>query len=221
MTGAVVPNDLMARLLDAGAKAARERAEAWEARWVDLVAADPALARLRDDPGARAEVEARADAWRQAVDGRGWTPEWSRADVLALADKVAGLRAELADLLDEARALARATDGHELGDAASALFLALAGVVDALDPADAAANALRQAPKKAGGPGKLTENLRLRSVEDFGRAMPPLFRRVGLSLGGNGSKSKSFATFLDVLHQEIEGRPIPGRGVLLADLRKR
>lgn len=214
------PNDLMRHLLDAGERAAQERHEDWDRVWSDLIEAEARLARLRDDPEVRSEVEARAAAWFDRVAGSAFTPERSRPEVIALADRMKSLVDEVAEIANEARALSVAAQGHGIGEEASEIFLGLLTAWDALTPASEAAEKLRRAPIKSGGPGEYTENLRSRASEEFGRAMVPLFRRVGLPLGGNAGKDKAFATFLDVMHEHIEGRPIPGKGKLLADLRK-
>ncbi len=212
--------DLIRFLVDAGERAASERRADWDQVWMVLIAADARLARLRDDPDLRGEIEAHAAVWRDNVVQRFATPERSRTDIIALTDRIASLADEVVYVAEEARALSKAANGHGVGDEAGRVWMALLGAWDALAPAMEAAEALRQAPAKDGGPGGYTEKLRPRPVSEFGRAMVPLFRRVGIPIGGNAIKDKAFETFLDLMHQHVEGRSIPSKAKLLADLRK-
>lgn len=244
--------DLIRLLVDAGERAASERRADWEQVWTALIDADARLARLRDDPDVRGEVEGLAAAWRHEIEEREWVPEVSRSVVADLVDRVGAIKNELIDLAEDARALSRAMRGHDLASAAEAVWLSLIDAFEAMElprghrswdkregaltdaPAneeipdqlrdwhslEKAASALRSAPIKAGGPGEYTQGLRPRPVSEFGRSMVPLFRRVGISIGGNATKDKAFETFLDLMHQHVEGRPLPSKAKILAELRK-
>lgn len=214
------PDDTIGALLAVGERTDRDRRLRWDELWAELIAADARLLRLRDDLEARSEIEARVEAWQDRVGPPVFTPERSRAEVVALTNRMTALAEEVAEIANEARAVSVAAHGHRIGEEAGQLWLALLSAWDALTPAMEAAEALRRAPVKSGGPGDYTRNLRPRAAEEFGRAAVPIFRRVGIPLGGNAGKDKAFATFLDVMHKHIEGGPIPGKGKLLADLRK-
>ncbi|PYF12996.1 hypothetical protein C8J30_101381 [Rhodobacter viridis] len=223
MTG-LPPQDpaLIAALIEAGKRAERERAEAVAPFWLRVVAADDRLARLRDDPEARGQIEALLLRLRDEAEVNPFVREWSRPEVEALAERVLALREELATLVDDARALRRAAAGGPLDGPAGAMAFSLIDLFDReeLAAAETAAEALLAAPGKAGGRGGYTANTRPRPVAVFGAALVPLFRRAGIPLGGNANRDKAFAAFLDTAHDFAIGGPIPGRNALFADLRR-
>lgn len=186
-----------------------------------VTGADSRLARLYDDCDVRSEVESALSIWQEAED-RIFRREWSRPEVQVLAERVLALRADLAALVDDARALGRVAIGGPLEDPAGELTLALLYLYDRpeLAAADNAAEALVAAPGKSGGRGDYTANTRPRPIALFGKAMVPIFRAAGIPLGGNASRDKAFSAFLDLAHDFVIGGPIPGQKALLAELRR-
>lgn len=214
---------LISALIDSGKQTEHERAEALVPFWKRAIEADDRLSWLRDDPEARGEIETRLFQLRDDAGANPFVREWSCPEVEALAGRVLALREELATLVDDARALGMAATGGPLDGPAEAMVLALICLNDRpeLAAAETAAEALLDAPGKAGGQGKYTANTRPRPIETFGAAIVPLFRRVGIPLGGNANKDKAFAAFLDIAYDFAVGGQIPGRNALLAVLRKR
>lgn len=212
---------LVAALVAAGLAADQDRRASFQPFWERVVEADARLANLRDDERARGEIERHLTKWRDAREGAGFTSEWSHAEVIALAERVRKLDAELADLFNDARALGRVSLNSALADRIGPMMLAVAAAFDAFSPAVEAAQELVSLPKKAGGPGEYTANLRQKPVEVFGEALIETFRRLGIPVGGNSNKDKRFEVVLCAAHEFIEQRPVPGLGVTLARLRKR
>jgi hypothetical protein len=77
-------------------------------------------------------------------------------------------------------------------------------------------------PLQPGGRGVLSDQLtggmsgRFREFAEITRTV---WRKAGLSIGGNGVPDQGFTKFLDAVHNEVFGRSIPGRSALLAALR--
>jgi hypothetical protein len=211
---------LVAALVESGIAADQDRQAAFRPFWARVVEADTRLAVLRDDEQARGEIEGRLTHWKDAREGAGFASEWSRPEVIALAERVQKLDAELAELFNETRALGHVAESSELAERVGPIILSLAAAFDALEPAVVAAQGLAGLPRKAGGPGDYTANLRRRPVEVFGEALVAIFRRSNIPIGGNFNKDKRFEAFICTAHEFVEGRPVPGLGVMLARLRK-
>lgn len=212
---------LVRTLVDAGRTADQARAEHYNHFWMRVTGADSRLIRLYGDCDVRSEVESALSIWQEAED-RMFRREWSRPEVQVLAERVLALRADLATLADDARALGRVAIGGPLEDPAGELTFALLYLNDRpeLAAAESAAGALLATPGKFGGRGEYTANTRPRPIALFGEAMVPIFRAAGIPLGGNASRDKAFAAFLDLAHDFVIGGPIPGKKALLAALRR-
>ncbi len=210
------PSPVLDLLADTGGRRGRE----FTAFWQDLVDADPRLAALRDNDEWREGIEGRLLAWRGAADAPRLIGEWSRPQVVGLAERVRRLRGEIEDLSAEAWALAHAAEGGVLDQSIYRLWAEASLLADALGPLLNAANALETAPRKAGGRGEYTANLRPRPDDEFGEAAAAIFRQAGLSLGGNASRDTAFAHFVAIAGRFATGGPIPGMALLLARLRR-
>ena len=204
----------------AARKTADERADEMRPIWQRAIAADAQLARLCDNPAWREEVETRLRGWRHSVENGGWSKEWSRAEVIMLADRIRAVEGDLADLVNEVRALGAVTVDGDLDVPVGQMFAGLLDAFEALDPAVAAAQYMSAIPEKHGGRGDYTQNFRPKPAEEFGRRLAAIFRDAGIPLGGNSSRDKAFAAFLEVAGEYATGAPIPGFNALLADLRK-
>lgn len=222
MTGDVdQPNTPLGYLLEAGNRAEQARSARWAELWDDLIAADPRLSRLRDDPATRTEVEARLRDWENAQLDRRFYRDWTKAEVDALAGRVRAARDEISSVFDEVNSLMRLVESDAMWRPLDTIFKALLVSLDDLAPAIKAADDLTALPGRKGGRGAFTtEHRKKKPIVEFGEGMLPIFRRAGLPLGGNGSRDKAFATFLDTVCHHVTGAKIPGRVALLAELRK-
>lgn len=208
-------------LLAAGKAAAAARATRWAPFWETAVAADARLSSLRDVPDTRAEVEARLETWAAAVAAQPFRRDWTKAEVDALAARVRAIRAEVADVFGQVEALGNLTDSDAMGEPLGVLFGTLLSVFDDLAPAVAAADALTALPARSGGRGAFTSEHRRREILDFGEGALSIFRRCGLSTGGNRDRDPALGAFLDAACRHVTGGPIPGRAALLSALRMR
>ena len=211
---------ILASLLDADQIARQERSDALAQFWLRVVAADRRVARIRDNPDWRTEVEGLLSQWRAALGDAEWHPERSKDDLEALSKRMQQVQEELFELVGEAKALGRVTEGGPLDAHAGDLFLHLLATLEALNPAVAAAKEIASMPAKRGGPGKYTASLRPKPIEQFGAGMVPIFRAAGITLGGNADRDRGFELFLEIAADFITGADIPGKGALLASLRK-
>lgn len=219
---AAEPEDrhFVAPLLSADPRAHQERRDTLEQFWVRVVAADRRVARIRDNPEAKAEVEALLSQWERALGDTVWYPERSKEDLEALSRRMEQVHEELCELMGEAMAIGRVTEGGPLDHHVGDLFLHLLATLEAIDPAVAAAKQLAAMPAKRGGPGKYTASLRPKPIEQFGAGIVPIFRAAGISLGGNVDRDRGFELFLEIAADFVTGADIPGKGALLASLRK-
>lgn len=198
----------------------QERRELLEQFWVRVVAADRRIARIRDNPDAKAEVEALLGQWEQALGDAVWYRERSKDELEALSKRMEHVQEELCDLYNEVMAISRVTEGGPLDLHVGDLFLHLIATIDAIDPAVAAAQQIAAMPAKRGGPGKFTASLRPKPIERFGAGIVPIFRAAGISLGGNVDRDRGFELFLEIAADFVTGADVPGKGALLASLRK-
>jgi hypothetical protein len=213
-------DDVVLLALEGDQQRQEQRAAMFDEFWRRVTAADERLGQLRDKAEWREEIEGRLHAWRATIGRKGWDREWSRPEIVALADRVRALDAEVVDIWNDVRALSGVANGSVVDDQLGALFLSLTAALDALAPAAKAARAIAELPEKRGGRGAYTENLRSKPVEEFGRAMISLFRAAGIPLGGNASRDPAFDAFIEIAHSHVEGSPVPGKAALLASLRK-
>lgn len=211
---------LIAALVEAGFAAAQDRQAVFRPFWARVVEADGRLVVLHDDEQARGEIEAHLSVWQDVRKGARFASEWSRPEVIALAERVQKLDAELAELFNDASALGQVSENSDLDELVGPMILSVATAFDALAPAVLAAQGFASLPRKAGGPGGYSANLRRRPVEVFGEALVAIFRRSNIPIGGNSNKDKRFEAFICASHEFVEGRPVPGLGVMLARLRK-
>lgn len=221
MRGSQEKEQVIATILASGKDLERRLSGQFIDFWVSAVAADARLAILRDDPVTRAEVERCLRQWRGSLDDRLFNRDWTKAEIDLLAGRVLSVTEEIGAILDDFKSLGQVVDSKEMETIVVTIYRSLLGSLSELAPAAGASKALAKLPARKGGRGKFTADHRARPVEIFGLAMVPLFRRSGLPLGGNQTRDKGFAAFLDCASWHVTGERIPGRAALLARLRMR
>lgn len=213
--------ELMRALIEAGDTARRERATEFDGFWSRVLHLAPRAKVIRENPDARHQVEHGLRRWRDVISDLPHV-EWSKDRIDALAVRLNRLREDIAELGNDAQSLGHALRGHVAQDGAAGIFLAMAGALDATDPAIEAIECIAASlPTKKGGPGDLTANLRPKPLPEFASMAATIWRHHGLPLGGNASRDKSFEDFLRLAHEAVTGtQEVPGLGALLAAVRK-